>query len=228
MQHYWPCRAALAAALVIGFAAGEAKAQAAVMPLGQAYVGVSGGFIIPQDINNTFSGAITGSGKLSFKTGGAVDGFVGYHFTPILALEGEFTYASFDADSFSGTLNGVTIAAPIDGHVNAVTGLANLIVTPLGRGRFTPYLGAGVGFASFEEKVDSIGGTFVGERDNFTDLAANFIAGMDVAIVPRWSVGVRYRFFWVNTGGTTTSAGISVKQDDFTAHVITANATFHF
>jgi opacity protein-like surface antigen len=228
MQHRWLKRAALSAALVMAFAAGEARAQVAVMPLGRGYAGVSGGFIIPQDINGTFSGAIAGTGKLSFKTGGAVSGFVGYHVTPILAVEGEFSYASFDADKFSGTLNGVTVTEAIDGHVNAFTGLANLIVTPLGRGRFTPYLGGGIGIASFEERVNSIGGTFVGARDDFTDAAADFIAGADFTIVPRWSVGVRYRFFWVNTGGTTTTAGVSVKQDDFTAHVITANATFHF
>jgi outer membrane immunogenic protein len=228
MQHRWLKSAALAAALAMGFAAGEAKAQTAVMPLGQAYVGVSGGFIIPQDINNTFSGAVTGSGKLSFKPGGAVSGFVGWHFNPYMALEGEFSYASFDADTFSGTLNGVTGTAAIDGHINAFSGLANFIITPLGRGRFTPYLGGGVGFASFEQKVNSIGGVFVGTSDTFTDAAANFIAGVDFAIVPRWSVGARYRFFWVNTGGTTTGGGISLKQDDFTAHVITANATFHF
>src|SRR5690242_2708587 len=130
MQHRWLKRAALAAALVTSFAAGEAKAQVAVMPLGQAYVGVSGGFIIPQDINNTFSGAVTGSGKLSFKGGGAVSGFVGYHFTPILAVEGEFSYAAVDEDMFKGTFNGVPATLAVDGHVNAFASMANLIVTP--------------------------------------------------------------------------------------------------
>jgi opacity protein-like surface antigen len=214
--------------LVTGFAANEAQAQVAVMPLGQAYVGVSGGFIIPQDINTTFAGGITGSGKLSFKTGGAASGFVGWHFNPVFALEGELSYATFDEDGFDGVLNGVPVTASIDGHVNAFAGMANLIATPLGRGRFTPYVGGGIGFASFEEKITSIGGTFVGTRNDSTDLAANFIAGFDVAVVPRWSVGARYRFLWANTGRTSTSDGVSEHQDDFTAHVITANATFHF
>jgi opacity protein-like surface antigen len=202
--------------------------QYGMLNIGNGYVGVSGGVIIPNKLHGTFSGAIAGGGDLSFKTGPVGTGFVGYHVDDYLSGELEAGYARFDEDNFSGTLNGVSGSASINGKLNTIIGFGNVIVTPFGRSGFAPYVGGGPGVAHFDEKVNSIGGIAVNTSSKETDFAANVIAGFEATVASRWSIGARYRFVWANTSSSTTSGGVTTKQDDFTAHVITANATFHF
>ncbi|HEX7968885.1 MAG TPA: outer membrane beta-barrel protein [Stellaceae bacterium] len=203
-------------------------AQPATMNVGRAYVGVSPGVIIPNDLHGTFSGGLVGSGDISFKAGPTVTGFIGYHFNDVLAGEGELGFATFDEDKFSGTFNGVPVSASIDGRIDSFVAFGNLIVTPLGRSGFAPYIGGGVGVASLDQKINSINGVAVNTSSSESHFAANLMLGFDIAVARRWSVGGRYRFLWVNASSTDTSGGVTTKQDDFTAHVLTATATFHF
>jgi outer membrane protein W len=196
--------------------------------VGKFYGGISGGVIIPDKLHGTFSGGIVGSGDLSFKVGPAGSGLFGYYLNDYLALEGQVAYAAFDEDNFAGTLNGITSSAPIKGQVTTVLGVGNVIFKPFGRSGFSPYVGAGAGYGYFYEKVDSIGGIAVGSRSTDSGLAADGILGFDVAIARQWSLGARYQFVWVNISSSTTSNGVTTKQDNFTAHVIGATATFHF
>jgi opacity protein-like surface antigen len=220
--------AAISAIVLVFAATGMALAQTAVTNIGHAYVGATAGIIIPEDLDATFSGGLAGTGRLSFNAGPAFTGLIGFHFNNYLAVEGELGYASFDEKTFSGTLNGTSVSFAIDGRVNTALLFANGIITPFGRSGVTPYLGAGAGLVNFDERVNTLGGVAVNSTSNETDLAANFIAGIDFAISNRWSVGGRYRFVWVNTSSTTTSGGITTSQGDFTAHVLTATGTFHF
>jgi opacity protein-like surface antigen len=103
-----------------------------------------------------------------------------------------------------------------------------LIVTPFGRSGFAPYIGIGPGVVYFNQTVNSIGGIPVNTSSKETDFAANAIVGFEAAVTNQLSLGARYRFIWANTSSNTTSGGVTTKQDDFTAHVITANLTFHF
>lgn len=220
-----------AAALSLLLPGPRAHGQTAIygpMNIGNAYVGLSGGAIIPNKLHGTFSGTVVGSGDLSFKAGAVGTGFIGYHLNSYLAVEGQGGYASFDEDNFSGTLNGVSGSAPINGRVNTVVGLGNVIVTPFGRSGFAPYFGAGAGYASFKEKVNSIGGIAANTSNTDSGVAADGILGFDAAVTDRWSIGARYQFLWVNIADTTTSNGVTTKQDNFTAHVITVTAAFHF
>jgi opacity protein-like surface antigen len=206
------------------------EAQAQIMQpvtqnVGRGYVGGSAGIVIPSDLHTTFSGVVAGSGDFSFKAGGAGTAFIGYHFNDILAGEGELGVASADHDKFSGTLNGVTGSVPINGSLTTVLGLANVIVTPLGRSGFSPYVGGGIGFAAIDDTI-GIGGVSATGRE--TDFAANLILGMDFAVANRWSVGARYRFVWINTASSASSGGITTSINDLTEHIITATATFHF
>jgi opacity protein-like surface antigen len=221
--------AALAlSALVLAPEAQAQVMQPATMNVGRAYVGASAGVVIPSDLHASFGGGIAGSGDFSFKTGGAGSGFIGYHFNDMLAGEGELGVTSADSDKFSGTLNGVAVAAPINGSLTTVFGFANLIVTPLGHSSFSPYIGGGIGFASIDDTINSVGGVGIASSGRETDFAANLILGLDFAVADRWSVGARYRFIWINTASSATSGGINTSIDDLTAHVITATGTFHF
>ena len=216
-----------AMALVLA-APGMAAAQTAAVNIGNAYAGASLGIIIPDDLSATFSGAVAGTGNLTFYVGPAITGHVGYHFNKYLAAEGELGFAIFDAKNFNGTLNGTAVFTSADAHIHTITGFTNAIVTPLGRSGFSPYVGAGIGLVNFSEEVESVGGLEVESNSNETDFAANFIAGFDFAISGRWSVGGRYRFVWANTASMTTSGGITTSQGNFTAHLLTAAATFRF
>jgi opacity protein-like surface antigen len=224
-----------AAALMLVALAGlapEAEAQIlqpVTMNYGRAYVGASAGFVIPSDLHASFGGGLAGSGDFSFKTGAAGSGFIGYHFNDMLAGEAELSVASADADRFSGTINGDSFLVPIDGSLTTVLVLANAIYKPLGaRAAFSPYIGGGIGFASIDDSINSIGGVGVASTGSETDFAANFLVGMDFAIVDRWSVGARYRFVWINTASSATSGGINTSIDNLTEHIITATATYHF
>jgi opacity protein-like surface antigen len=222
---------AAALSLAVLLLAQEAHAQIAppaTMNFGRAYAGASAGIVIPNDLHTTFGGGIAGSGDFSFKAGAAGTGFVGYHFNDFLAGEGELGVASSDTDKFSGTLNGIAISAPIDGSLTTVLGFGNVVATPLGHANFTPYIGGGIGFASVDNTINSIGGVGVASTGRETDFAANLMLGFDFAVVDRWRVGARYRFVWINTASSATSGGINASIDDLTEHIITATATFHF
>ena len=209
--------------------AGEAHAQIATMYSGQGYFGVSAGAIIPQDLHTTVTGADSASLDLSFKTGAAFTGFVGYHVNPQLAVEAELGYATADSDAISGTINGVPGSVTVGGHINSVLGFGNVLWKPLGYRGLSPYLGGGIGFANIDSSVDSIAGTsVVGASSNETDFAAQLIAGIDFPVSDRISIGGRYRFVWVNSGATATDGIDTVKQDDFTAHMIMVTGTFRF
>ncbi len=212
------------------------QAQRATMDIGNAYVGLSGGIIIPDDVHDTYSGTITGSSNTSFKTGAAVTGFAGYHFNNFIAGEAELGYAAYDYDKASGTLSsgGTTLTGSIgvNGDVTAWTGFANAIITPLGRAGFSPYIGGGLGFASVDAKINSVtlGGTTlaVNSKRSETDFAANILAGFDFPVSNNFALGARYRFVWINSGGTSTSSGTTTKEDNATAHVISVTAKYRF
>jgi len=228
------CVGAIIALSILGTSR-EAPAQPVLYGpanIGDFYVSVSGGVIIPEKLHATFSGAVVGSGDLSFKTGAVGTGLFGYHLNNYLAVEGQGGYAAFDEDTFAGTLSGSSASfsgsLTVSGHRDAVIGLGNLIVTPFGRSGFSPYIGGGAGYASIYEKVNSIGGAAVNTSNTDRGVAADGILGFDFAVASQWSIGARYQFVWVNIASTSTSGGVTTKQDNFKAHVITATAAFHF
>lgn len=199
----------------------------------RAYVGLSAGWVSPEDVN--FSGSSTSggyttsaSGKFEFKDGYSVTGFAGYRFNDYIRAEGELGYTQFDYDkvTLNGTITGggttynVSGAATLDGEVSSWIGMVNGIVAPLGKSRVSPLLGGGVGFAATEEKITAIGGTAANLTADHTDLALNGIVGVEASVTPSVDLGVRYRYYWVDSG--------SNGRDDFTAHNLAATASLKF
>jgi opacity protein-like surface antigen len=99
-------------------------------------------------------------------------------------------------------------------RINSAVFLANLYLDLLPRGRFTPYVGAGVGFiyydvtrtySSLENEVDAPGGniTTAGTPVNATSkeksvaLAGALMAGATFAIDQHWLVDVNYRALYM-------------------------------
>ncbi|HEY4345807.1 MAG TPA: OmpW family outer membrane protein [Parvibaculum sp.] len=193
-----------------------APAMAGEMSNGNAYAKLSGGAIIPEDIDADLGGGF--NGKLTFDTGWTASATVGFWLNNNFALEGELGYLAADMDKFE--ISGVG-SAKIDGDVSSILGFVNANYHLSGRNAgFDPYIGAGVGFARSKVSVDSVGGFPIGVSDDSTDAALQGTAGFDFNLGGGTKIGAQYRYIYTDTGGSGVDA--------FTAHAITAHAVFAF
>jgi opacity protein-like surface antigen len=171
---------------------------------------------------------VSANGEFTFEPGVAVAGAVGYKISDVLSLEGELGYATAEYDTvegnlsatYSGTTYSVSGSADVDGEITMFTGIANLILSPMGNEKFSPYFGGGAGFVSIEDEIKSVGTLAVNGKEESTDLVANFIAGFDYNIDEEMALGARYRYLWADTGQN----GV----DDATAHAITLSLRINF
>lgn len=189
-----------------------APAFAGEVSNGNTYAKLSGGAIIPEDIDGTVGGS---TGTLTFDTGWTVSGAIGYRLSQWVSIEGEVGYldASLDKFKFGG------VDYNLDGDFSSVLGLVNLNLHP-STGAFDPYIGAGIGAAHSKIDLNSINGTPVNESDSSTDFAAQGTVGLNYAVSAGTSIGAQYRYLWTDTGGNGTDA--------FTAHSVTAHVTVAF
>jgi len=229
--------------LVAALATSPANAQTA--NVGDFYLGLNAGVLIPDDMSFNVPGTnigggetITASGHFTFDTGAAAGLLVGCHVTEWLAVEGDFQYGVVDFKSLtgSGTATGPIAASgsfnvSVDGYADTYTFLANAIIAPLKLNPwhgFSPYIGGGVGFTTWDGDIDSIsanGATAAVNSSHIeTDLAADAVAGIDFALIPQLSIGARYQFLYVDLGDIIRGAS----NGNFTGHMITLNATYHF
>jgi opacity protein-like surface antigen len=239
----------LAAAITIAASGSHAQTQMQrpTMSFGNWYGGIEAGIMIPQDISYRVSGPVLGipstlSGNLSFNSGPAVGGFAGYNFNDYLAGEGGFLYGNSGFDKLTANTTGIITAsatAALSGSVDTGTFLVNAIVRPLGSFRdqgFSTYIGGGVGFMNHDAKltinsISALGVTVpvnLSAKNSALDFAADAIAGVDWNATGLLSLGGRYRFLWANLSSVGCPAGATCSQGNFTAHVLTANATLHF
>lgn len=220
--------------VVVGLAALFGRDVCADPMEGKIYGRVGGGGLVLNDIDFASTASVNGitvtaNGSFSFSPGVALTGAVGYRYNQWLAFEGELGYGTASYDSVSGNFtasvsgHSVTVSgsASVDGDVRMVSGLANLVVTPLGRDTFEPYLGGGLGFVNIKDTVDSVAGdTSVTASETATDFAMDFLVGFDYAVKESISVGGQYRYFWADSG----SNGV----DDATAHIFLVTGKFAF
>lgn len=205
---------------------------------GRFYLGVQGGVVVPDDVRETLSGSllgipVSGIGNDTFDTGATVGFFTGYHFNDWLAGEAQFSWARYDTKDFNARFyvggSPVGGSVPINGHVTSWTGLADIILTPwVHRSDWSPYVGGGIGFANWDEAINSIGPLYINTSASNTDFAANAVVGVDYALNFDTTLGVRYQFLWVNSGQTTTSGGLTDKIEDAEIHVFTVDIAYHY
>lgn len=189
------------------------------------YFSGSLGAIIPATSDVKVAGV---SGELSANAGVMGSGAIGYRFGPFLAVEGEIGYSKFSYDK----LNIAGLLASVDGGASTITGFANLIVTPLGWGRFSPYIGGGVGLAYSRSDINSLSAAGitlpVDKSVSKTGFAANAIAGLDYAVNDRLTIGAQYRLIWADTSKSWEAYGVSVEQSNLLAHGIMFNVLAKF
>jgi opacity protein-like surface antigen len=175
---------------------------------GPFYVGVFGGYVMPDDLKIEDGGSV----DLSLKSSWAIGAKVGYIFPQVkwLAAELEYFYlAKQDLDT-SGT----------NGDFSANNVMANLLVR-YPEGKFHPYAGIGIGWSWATLK-----GTF---PDGSVDESANafawqILAGVNFEITPQWSADLGYRYFSSKYDmGSDPSSDVTTKN-----HMIVLGINYHF
>ena len=161
------------------------------------------------------------AGEKSFETGPSIGGAIGYILNNHVRAEFELGYTEMDHDkakadaAWTFTSGGTTLSGAagleveVDGEVEALYGLANVILTPLGSQVFegtklTPLVGGGIGFVDWDDEIKSIssaGTTLtVNAKESDTDLLTVVMLGLEYDYSENMSLAIKFRHLWAYTG----------------------------
>ena len=189
------------------------------------YVGVSGGYVMPQNLttsNPDNSSAPVGIGTL--KNGYLAGVTVGW-LTPftkrILAMELEYNYI-FGTDYDKDTHNNETIT----GTINIHSLLFNLKAR-YPEGRFHPYAGFGVGYSYFQVG-DMTEGSISVKGDSGSAVCYQILTGLDFDITSNLGVGIGYKYFATKPTVGSANSNKIYADFDYAASVVTVGLTYTF
>jgi opacity protein-like surface antigen len=170
---------------------------------GPFYVGLFGGYVMPDDLENGADISLDNSWALGVKGGYIVPAF------KWLAVELEYAYlAEQDLDQ-----------AGYAGDFKASNLMLNFVLR-YPEGKFHPYIGAGIGWSWGELNVTGPGGA-VDDTDNA--LAWQLLLGVNFEITRNWSADLSYRYlraeYEFGSGGSDTTS---------TNHMFLIGVNFHF
>jgi len=181
------------------------------------YIGVFGGYTIPQ--NMTWEHKITGQ-SLDINVDNT--GMIGFKFgfilpqARMLALEFEYNHI-FEHNYGPAEASGVREA----GDVYLDNFFFNLLLR-YPQGRIHPYVGAGIGWSYFNiRNLETFRGFTEVQEESNTAFAWQFLGGVNFEIVPNISVDLTYRYFG-------TDPHLSVVDAEYRTSVISAGLNFHF
>ena len=126
------------------------------------------------------------SGEFTFDTGVGFVGALGSSLQNDGRVEVELGYRKNDFDETK--IDGLG-KADIDGDITSLSLMGNAYYDISTEGSFSPYIGAGLGFANIEADLDD-----VGDEDD-TVFAYQFILGGSFASSETLSVDLQYRYF---------------------------------
>ncbi len=178
------------------------------------YVGVFGGYTVPDDLE--VSGGSAGSGDISLEDGYALGLKVGYILPqmPYLAVELEYFYTSNDID------NQAVGASTVSGDITSNNLFANFFAR-YPAGWFQPYVGVGIGWSWGETSGSGTGTLARILNQESNDFAWQFLLGADFVVNPQWAIDVGYRYF-------QCGYGFDSGDGDLTNHMITAGVKYRF
>jgi opacity protein-like surface antigen len=126
------------------------------------------------------------SGEFTFDTGFGFVAAVGSSMQNGGRIEAELGYRKNDFDEVK--VDGLG-KADIDGDISSLSGMGNAYYDFSTEGSFSPYIGAGLGFANIEADLDGI------DSEDDTVFAYQFILGGSFASSETLSVDLQYRYF---------------------------------
>jgi opacity protein-like surface antigen len=190
------------------------------------YVGISGGYVIPQSLSITpKESGDTGKFDATLDNGFLVGVKAGWN-TPftnrIMALEMEYNYIrnNFDNSKYIPEIDGT-----LDGTVSVHALLFN-VKARYPEGRFHPYVGAGLGWALVQVgDLKTSDSTMPGQSGNA--FCWQLLAGLDFDITPNFGVGIGYKY--LATSPTIGSSGNKLYLDtDYRTSIVTLGLTYTF
>ena len=132
-------------------------------------------------------------GELSFDNGGVATFAVGTSIGDAGRIEVELASRVNDFDEAEWDDYG---SWDVDGEVTTGSFMVNAYYDFKNEGRFTPFIGGGLGFANIEHDIDDIGGF---DGTNFKDdddvMAYQMMLGLGFAATEELSIDLQYRFF---------------------------------
>ena len=189
---------------------------------GKLYGSINVGVAILNDIDFTADGSFwgatwTAAGSYSFDPGASFGGSLGYVINDLVRTELELGYQKLDYDKIkiSGnvTYGATTVSyageTDVKGDIDALHGLANVILTPFDKvSGITPLIGAGIGFISTESEITSIGTLTTSSKVSNTDFLASIMAGLEYTSSQQVTWAIKYRHSWLDSGrdGTEDAA----------------------
>ena len=168
----------LSFAVFIGFSASTAFAG--------VYLSGNMGSVFLDDAN--IDGG-SNSGELAFDSGIVTTFAVGTIISSAWRVEGEFGYRKNDLDKMDFDSNN-NFSWEDGGDVTALSMMGNGYYDFNNRSRFSPFVGAGLGFANVEYDLDSMD-----HKDDDNVVAYQLILGVGFAATEKFSVDLQYRYF---------------------------------
>ncbi|MBL8702561.1 MAG: OmpA family protein [Alphaproteobacteria bacterium] len=216
-------RSALLAATLLTAVSGPAFAQGYQHPKG-FYVGAAlgGNFLTDSDLTNSGSSI---NNQAEYKIGPAGALSLGWAFGNGLRTEIEGAIRHNNVDKVSGTG-----ASGGDGDMQAYSLMLNLLYDINTGTPFTPYIGAGIGWAYLNANdIKTLNGTrTVDDSDN--RFAYQGMIGVAYSLSPQWKLSLDYRYFaTLDPSFDAKNTTNTVKVDsDYNSHAVMLGLRYHF
>lgn len=196
---------------------------------GKPYVSLSGGWngLFKTDLERIDPDGTVQQAHLENEDGWAVLGAIGYRTTSALRGELEIGYRSNSIDT--GTHKASGISADIDGDINALTIMANILYDFRNRTAFTPYIGLGLGAVNIEFNDVKLAGTQ--NRLAHADVwapAAQGIVGVSYKAKKNINLFVNYHFLTALSEPEITNIAGSEIDINYETQSLLAGIAFSF
>lgn len=189
----------------------------AATPIDGWYSSAFGGYAwVPGNMHTTTLGLTRTN--TSFQPGFDAGGALGFKSNP-MRYEGELTYIKANLNRFD--VNGIRQTEP-KGYSNAALGLANVYYDFPGiTTSVQPFLGAGIGYAWVQNKLDSTGPFGVTNFSNANSVFAyQAIGGLTYNFAENYALSLGYRY--------VATTNVSDLGQMFQAHLANVGATYRF
>ena len=157
------------------------------------------GATMPKDsvvLSDTGTGIIDET--VSFDTGINTGITGGYDFG-IIRIEGEISYKHNELSSIKDNNNSANSYRNVDGNVGVMATMFNAFVDLKNDSPITPYFGGGIGVATIylSETFATYNGArkIIYDKDDDTVFAYQIGTGVEIALRPRYSLDIGYRYF---------------------------------
>jgi OOP family OmpA-OmpF porin len=204
-------------AIIFVMVALMAPTDKAIAQMRPFYVGVFGGYTIPQDM--TWHSKITGDTlNINVDNTGMIGFKFGYILPPVPFLAFEFEYNHiFEHNYGPAEASGFREA----GDMYLDNFFFNLLFR-YPQGRIHPYVGGGIGWSYFHiHNLETFRGFTDVQEESDTSFAWQVLGGVNFEIVPYLSLDLTYRYLG-------TDPHLDVVDVTYRTSVITAGINFHF